>query len=144
MLPRILPRTSYSVMMKTKPTNSRTVVERFWAAMNDNDWRAASEMLADDFVLEWPQSGECVRGRANFVAVNSHYPAHGRWHITLVRLVAEDDEVVTEVSVTDGIRLDRAITFSTVRDGKITQQVEYWPEPFEAAAWRAQWVEIGE
>ncbi len=127
-------------MTKTT-TDSREVVERFWAAMNDNDWRVASELLHDDFVLEWPQSGERVRGRANFAAVNEHYPAHGTWQITLVRLVADDDEVVTEVSVTDGVRRDRAITFSTVRDGKIAQQVEYWPEPFEAAAWRAHWVE---
>jgi hypothetical protein len=28
-----------------------------------------------------------------------------------------------------------------VREGKILRQVEYWPDPFEAAAWRSQWVE---
>jgi len=25
--------------------------------------------------------------------------------------------------------------------GRIVRQTEYWPDPFEAAAWRAQWVE---
>ena len=33
------------------------------------------------------------------------------------------------------------ITFFEVRDGKIVHQTEYWPDPFEAAAWRAEWVE---
>jgi len=57
------------------------------------------------------------------------------------RLIAEGDEVVSEVTVTDGVLTARAITFSTVRDGRIIRQTEYWPDPFEAAAWRAQWVE---
>ena len=35
----------------------------------------ASEIYADDAVLEWPQGGERVRGRANIVAVRSAYPA---------------------------------------------------------------------
>ena len=61
--------------------------------------------------------------------------------MTVHRLIAEGDEVVSEVTVTDGVLTARAITFSTVRDGRIIRQTEYWPDPFEAAAWRAQWVE---
>jgi ketosteroid isomerase-like protein len=98
-------------------------------------------LLHDEYVLEWPQSGERIRGRANFVAVNEHYPAAGRWRVAVRRLIAEGDEVVSEVEVTDGVLTARAITFSTVREGRIARQTEYWPDPFEAAAWRAQWVE---
>ncbi len=120
---------------------SRRAVEQFWAAMDDNDFRAAGELLHDEYVLEWPQSGERIRGRDNFVAINERYPAAGRWSFTVRRLVADERGVATEVTVTDGARADRAITFSELRDGKIVRQTEYWPEPFEAAAWRAQWVE---
>ena len=28
-----------------------------------------------------------------------------------------------------------------MRDGRIVRQVEYWPDPMEAAPWRARWVE---
>jgi len=42
--------------------------------------------------------------------------------------------------VTDGVINARVITFSTIQDGKIVHQTEFWPDPFEAAAWRAQWV----
>ena len=120
---------------------NRQVVEQFWAAMDANDFRAAGNLLHDEYVLEWPQSGERIRGRDNFVAVNEHYPAAGRWSITLHKLVADEGGVATEVMVTDGVQAARAITFSELRDGRIVRQTEYWPDSFEAAEWRAQWVE---
>lgn len=119
---------------------SKQIVERFWLAMQTNDFKAAAEFLHDDFLLEWPQSGEQIRGRANFIAVNENYPAHGRWQFTVHRLTAERDEVVSDVGVTDGVVQGRAITFSTVREGRIVHQVEFWPAPFDPPAWREQWV----
>jgi len=120
---------------------SRRVVEHFWAAMQSNDFRAAGDLLHDDFVLDWPQSGERIRGRDNFVAVNEQYPAAGRWRFEVQRLVADAGMVATDVTVTDGVQVARAITFSELRDARIARQTEYWPDPFEAAAWRGQWVE---
>jgi ketosteroid isomerase-like protein len=125
-------------------TESRQLVERFWEVMNTNDFRAAAELFHDNYLLEWPQSGERVRGRDNFAAVNENYPAGGRWVFTIQRLIAEGSEVASEVSVTDGTIVARVITFSTVRDGKILRQTEYWPDPFQPAPWRAQWVERAE
>jgi len=121
--------------------DNKQVIRDFWAAMQTNDFQAAGEFLHDDYVLEWPQSGERIRGRANFVAINTNYPAHGRWEFTVHRIIAEGDEVVSDVGVTDGVITGRAITFSTVRDGKIIRQIEFWPDPFEPPAWRAGWVE---
>ncbi len=127
--------------MTTQDQESKQIIAQFWAAMQANDFRAAGEWLHDEYVLEWPQSGERIRGRANFVAINEHYPAAGQWNFTIHHIIAEGDEVVSEVTVTDGAITGRAITFSTLRDGKIVHQTEYWPDPFEPAAWRAQWVE---
>ena len=120
---------------------SKQVVESFWAAMQTNDFKRAGELLHDDYLLEWPQSGEQIRGRANFVAINENYPAHGRWEFTVHRIFAEGNEVVSDVGVSDGVITGRVITFSTIRDGRILRQTEFWPDPFEPAAWRAQWVE---
>jgi ketosteroid isomerase-like protein len=120
---------------------SHQVLEDFWAAMQTNDFARAGEWLHDDYTLDWPQSGERIRGRANFVAVNENYPAHGRWEFTIHRILAEGEYVVSDVEVTDGVIRGRVITFSTVRDGRILHQTEFWPDPFEAPDWRAQWVE---
>ena len=121
--------------------NPKQIVEQFWKVMESNDFYAASELLHNDFILEWVQSGELIRGRENFAKINTTYPAEGKWRFTINSIIAEGDRVVTDVSVTDGVRKDRAITFSTVRNGKIWKQIEFWPEPFDAPEWRAQWVE---
>ena len=122
---------------------SRAAVARYWARMQANDFAGAAGCLAVDVVVEWPQSGERIRGRENFVAVNANYPAAGRWVFEVERVLSAGDEVVTDVTVTDGVLHARAITFSTVHAGEIVRQVEYWPEPFAAPAWRAAWVEGG-
>jgi hypothetical protein len=72
-----------------------------------------------------------VRGREKFARINENYPAHGRWEFTVQRLIADEDEVVSEVGVTDGTVVARLITCSTIRNGKILH------DPFEPAAWRA-------
>jgi limonene-1,2-epoxide hydrolase len=127
--------------MPSTPEDNKQVVERFWVAMQTNDFKAAGEFLDDDYMLEWPQSGERIRGRENFVAINANYPAHGRWEFRIQRILAEGDQVVSDVGVTDGTIVGRAITFSTIRAGKIIYQIEFWPDPFEAPAWRTEWVE---
>ncbi|MFN8413518.1 MAG: nuclear transport factor 2 family protein [Anaerolineales bacterium] len=121
--------------------NHKKILETFWKTMETNDFYAASQLLHDDYLLEWPQSGERIRGRDHFAAMNSFYPTEGTWHFTINHIVAENDLVVTDVSVTDGTVHDRCITFSTVRDGKIWKQIEFWPDSFEAPEWRAKWVE---
>ena len=121
--------------------DNKQVVENFWSTMATNDFHAAAQLLHDDYVLEWPQSGERIRGRDNFAAINTYYPAEGRWTFKLNHILAEGDSVVTDVSVSDGKRHDRVITFSTIRDGTIWKQIEFWPDSFEAPAWRTQWVE---
>ncbi len=101
-------------------------------------------MLSHDYVLEWPQSRERIRGRANFAAVNKEYPASGPWRFQINRIVANETEAVSDVSVTDGVVEARAITFSTVEDGKITRQVEFWPENYEPPENRRHLVELME
>lgn len=109
--------------------------------MATNDFHAVSVVLADEFVLEWPQSNERIRGAARFAQMNQEYPAHGQWRFTIHRLVASATEVVTDVSVTDGVQHARALSFFTVAGGKVTRLVEYWPEPYAAPANRAHLVE---
>ena len=127
--------------MKDMTQESKQVVEQFWAAMQTNDFRRVGQLLHDDYLLEWPQSAERIRGRANFIGVNENYPAHGRWEFTVNQVVAEGDRVVSDVIVTDGVVKGRVITFSTVREGRILHQTEFWPDPYEAPEWRAQWIE---
>jgi ketosteroid isomerase-like protein len=113
-----------------------------WERMEARDWDGVAALLHDEFVLDWPQSGERIRGREAFLAVNREYP--GEWHITVERVLADGDEAVTLVRVegaNEPGRVDRAASFMHVRDGQVDRVLEFWPDPFPAAEWRARWVE---
>jgi ketosteroid isomerase-like protein len=117
------------------------LARRFWELMETNDFRSVGYLLSDDFVLEWPQSGELIRGRDNFAAVNEEYPAHGRWCFTVHRIVGDGAEAVSDVSVTDGVQRARAVSFFTVDRGQIARMVEFWPENYPAPENRQHLVE---
>src|SRR5215213_6572694 len=63
----------------------------------DDDIAAASEIYAEDAVLEWPQGRERVRGRANIVAFRSAYPT--RMEFEVHRITGRDDLWVNEYTI---------------------------------------------
>jgi len=124
------------------PANALSLVNEFWRLMKTNDFRSVGSVLADDFVLEWPQSNERIRGRDNYTTMNEEYPAHGCWQFTVHRIVGNESEAVSDVTVTDGVQLGRAVTFFSIRDGKIAKMIEFWPDPFPARGDRKHLVEL--
>ena len=117
------------------------LAREFWRLMASNDFTSVAAVLADDFVLEWPQSKERIRGADRFAQMNSEYVAHGRWQFDVLRLIGSESEAVSVVAITDGTQRATAISCFTVVAGKITRLVEYWPEPYPAPANRAHLVE---
>jgi len=122
-------------------TNAVDVVREFWRLMATNDFDSVAAVLAPDFVLEWPQSNERIRGAERYARMNREYAAHGRWRFTIVRLFGDAGDAVSEVDVTDGVQRAKAISFFACANGRITRLVEFWPEPFPARADRAHLVE---
>jgi len=129
------------VQLRMSHTSTVEVVREFWRLMQSNDFHSVAAVLASEFVLEWPQSKERIRGAERFARMNHEYPAHGTWQFTVQRLIGSEAEVVSEVEITDGTQNAKAISFFTVEGGKITRLVEYWPDPYPAAANRAHLVE---
>ena len=108
------------------------VVREFWRLMSSNDFKSVQAVLASTYVLEWPQTNERIQGAERFAQINAEYPANGPWSFRINRIVGSESEAVSDVSVTDGVQEARCISFFTVADGKITKQVEFWPEPYAA------------
>jgi ketosteroid isomerase-like protein len=136
---RVIPRCHLDGGLHMNPAEA--TVREFWRRMATNDFDAVAPLLAEAFVLEWPQSNERIRGAQNFARMNREYPAHGPWRFELRRLVAGGDEVVTQVAVTDGTQSAEAISFFQVRAGRIVRLVEFWPERYPAPANREHLVE---
>ena len=129
-------------MSDVHENNAVEVVRRFWELMATNDFYSVGAVLSDEFVLEWPQSRERIRGQNRFAQMNAEYPSNGPWMFTVNRVVGSDSEVVTDVSVTDGVQNARAISFFSVENGRITRLVEFWPELYMAPPNRRHLVEI--
>ena len=122
-------------------SNAEEIVREFWRLMATNDFHSVEAVLAPEFVLEWPQSKERVRGAERFGKMNTEYPAHGSWQFTVNQVVGSESEAVSDVNVTDGVQSGRAISFFTLSQGKITRIVEFWPEPYAAPSNRAHLVD---
>lgn len=106
--------------------------------------RRQYDLQTDDFVEDWPQSGERIRGRENAKAINDNYPEMTGTapKISLRRISGEGTHWVVEGSIDygDGTAVSY-VGVAELRDGKIARITEYFASPFEAPAWRAKWVE---
>lgn len=116
-------------------------VRLLWERMEARDWDAVAAQLHPDVVVEWPNTGERMRGRENYLAVQRAYPEG--WHIEVLRIVSGGDEVVSEVRVDQDGKRFFACSFFELADERIVRAVEYWSagEPHAPPAWRAPWTE---
>jgi ketosteroid isomerase-like protein len=125
-----------------EPSEPSEVVRALWNRILDRDWNGVGELVAEDAVIEWPASRERITGRDNFVAVNREYPEG--WSIHVLRIVADDDQVVSEVEVPHTeLGIFRVASFWTVLGNRIVRGTEYWTTlgADEAPQWRARYVE---
>ena len=100
------------------------------------------EFATDDFVEEWPQSGERLSKAAALRM--SEYPQLSGTSpkFTYKRMLGGGDLFVVEGTIDygDGIPVSY-VGIGEVRDGKVARMTEYFANPFEAPAWRADFVE---
>jgi hypothetical protein len=104
-----------------------------------DDIARASEIYADDAVVEWPQGGERVRGKANIIAFRSAYPA--RQQFQLHRTTGCHDLWINEYTIRYDDQPVMAVGIMEFRDGKVVRERIYFGGPWQPPAWRAQWVE---
>jgi ketosteroid isomerase-like protein len=146
------------------PMSNRGVVEAYLRAVADDDLEAQDFLLHDDYVLDYPQSGERFRGRDNRRGVVENYPlrVEARIRPKVDRIIGADDTFVASplpswnmihlVGSGDDFQATGTITYHdgstwhwvsllTLRGGKIWRETTYFAEPFEAPDWRAPFAE---
>ncbi len=78
----------------TRDQQIRAALDQHWAASNANDSETEHLIYHDDAVLDYPQSGERTRGRADIQKQRSIQPNQKRF--TIRRVVGSGDLWVTE------------------------------------------------
>ena len=115
-------------------------VRSYWLAAEARDWERFATLLASDIVYTLEQSRERIRGVDRYVAFNRDYP--GDWHVTLVRVVADDEAAFSWGRVTVGGEEQVGLTVFTFDDaGSIATVDDFWPAPSEPLAGREHLVE---
>ena len=117
----------------------RTALDRHWAASDANDFETEHQIYREDAVLEYPQSGERIRGRRNIQASRAAQPNRKRF--TVRRIIGADDLWITEFILTYDERPSYTVSIMEFTDGKVARETQYFGEAFEPGPSRAQWVE---
>jgi SnoaL-like domain len=134
-----MPCTAMSEKTMNEDQNIRAALNRHWAASDANDFEAEHEIYHADAVLEYPQSGERIRGRRNIQASRFAQPNKKRFSVR--RVLGAADLWVTEFVLTyDGLP-SYTVSIMEFRDNKVARETQYFGDPFEPGASRAQWVE---
>lgn len=125
-----------------EPLEPSEVVRALWNRIQERDWAGVGELVAEHAVIDWPATKERIAGRDNYVAINREYPEG--WSIRVLRVIAEDELVVSEVEVPHSeLGVFRVVSLWTVTDRRIVRGTEYWITvgAEEPAQWRARYAQ---
>jgi SnoaL-like domain len=117
----------------------REALDRHWAASDANAFEAEHDIYREDAVLEYPQSGERIRGRRNIQASRVAQPNSKRF--TVRRVVGAGNLWVTEFILAYDGRPSYTVSIMEFLDGKVTRETQYFGDPFEPGPSRAHLVE---
>jgi SnoaL-like domain len=117
----------------------RAALERLVEALNQGETRPFDDIYHDDVVIEWPQSGEVIRGKQNIAELRAAYPTPPT--ATLRRIIGAGDLWAAEMIFDYHGDRFYTVLIHEYRDGLVARETCYYAAPFEAPAWRAQWVE---
>jgi len=117
----------------------RAALQRHWEASDASDFEVEHEIYQEDAVLDYPQSGERIRGRRNIQESRTVQPNKKRFAVR--RMIGRGDLWVTEFVLTyDGVP-SYAVSIMEFRDGLVASETQYFADRFEPAPSRAHLVE---
>jgi hypothetical protein len=118
---------------------AREALKRHWDASDANDFEAEHDIYREDAVLDYPQSGERIRGRRNIQ--ESRFVQPNRKRFTVRRIIGNGDLWVTEFVLTyDGVP-SYTVSIMEFREGLVVHETQYFADRFDPAPSRAHLVE---
>lgn len=142
---------------------ARDTIARYVRAVHDQDLDTMTALQHPDFVEDWPQSRERIRGRANFRKIMENYPGGlqgAAADVTMDRVVGGEDRwmvaptfAMVRVSGADDIHTAILklrypsgdewfmVALIELKDGLIYRSTSFFAPTFEGPEWRRAWVE---
>jgi hypothetical protein len=117
----------------------RAALQRHWAASDANDFDTEHEIYRADAVLEYPQSGERIRGRSNIQASRVAQPNAKRF--TVRRILGGGDLWISELVLKYDEQPYYVVSIMEFEDEAVVRETQYFGDPFAPGPSRARWVE---
>ena len=117
----------------------RLALERHWKASDASDFVAEHDIYREDAVLEYPQSGERIRGRRNIEESRRVQP--NTKHFTVRRIVGSGNLWVTEFVLSYDGAPSYTVSIMEFRDGLVAHETQYFADQFDPGPSRAHLVE---
>jgi hypothetical protein len=118
----------------------RAALNANWRASSAGDANAEHDIYDDDAICDYPQSGERILGRRNLQALRSHHPGKPSG-FKVKRILGNGDIWISEYTIIYLGQVAYTVSIMEFRDGKVVNETQYFADPFEAPAWRKQWVQ---
>ena len=117
----------------------RAALRLHWEASDANEFATEHQIYRTDAVLDYPQSGERIRGRANIQASREAQPNAKRF--TVRRVLGGGDLWISELIMTYDGQPSYVVSIMEFDGGEVVHETQYFSDPFEPGPSRAQWVE---
>ncbi len=117
----------------------RAALQRHWAASDSDNIAAEHEIYEDDAVLEYPQSGERIRGRRGIQESRRAQPNKKRFSVR--RMKGSGSLWVSELVITYDGQPSYVVSIMEFEGEKVIRETQYFGPPFEPGPSRARWVE---
>ena len=124
--------------MKAKQHLEQSMQEEQIRETLNTHWHASA--AGDANAEHYPQSGERILGRSNLQALRSPHPGKPSG-FNVKRILGNGDLWITEYTITYQGRPAYTVSIMEFRNGKVVRETQYFADPFEAPAWRSQWVQ---
>ena len=118
---------------------ARLALKRHWDASDVDDFEAEHAIYCEDAVLDYPQSGERIRGRRNIMESRQVQPNKKRFAVH--RVVGSDNLWVTELILSYDGKPSYVVSIMEFVDGLVAHETQYFADRFEPGATRAHLVE---
>jgi len=118
----------------------RAALERHWAASDASDFEVEHDIYDEDALLEYPQSGERIRGRRKIQESRTVQPNKKRFSVR--RIIGTGNFWITEFVLTYDGTPSYSVSIMEIRDGKVVRETQYFCDPFQPGPSRAHLVEV--
>jgi hypothetical protein len=125
--------------MRDDDDDVQAKLRRHWTASDANDFVTEHQIYRDDAILDYPQSGERIRGRHDIQASRTAQP--NTKHFTVRRMVGEGDLWITELVMTYDSKPFYVVSIMEFEGAQVVHETQYFTDAFEPGPSRAQWVE---